>query len=301
MEKRRDQMAKLALLLVAVVWGSSLVVVKSSTDTVTPNLLLALRFSVGCAVLCVIFHRKLRLLNRTYLLHGAGIGFCLFLAYCSQTIGVTFAMPGKSAFLSSSYCVAVPFLAWAVEKSRPDKYNTMAAALCVAGICLATFTEGISLSLGDALALLSALLFAAHIVCVARLGKGLDPVLITILQFGFAAVPAWIVAFVAESPVRIGLEAGAVGGILYLAVACTALSLLLQTVGQKYTSPSSASLILSLESVFGVIFGVLFAGETVSVQLEMGFICIFLAILISELKPKFRRRRWGRISYSGVK
>ncbi|MDO4266295.1 MAG: DMT family transporter [Eubacteriales bacterium] len=284
---KRDLMAKLALLFVAIAWGSSLVVVKTSTDAVSPNLLLALRFSIGCIVLSVIFHKKLIFLNKTYLSHGAIIGFCLFLAYCSQTVGVIFAMPGKSAFLSSSYCVVVPFLAWLIEKRKPDNYNVIAAILCIIGICLATFTESISLSIGDGLALLSAVLFAAHIVSVARLGKGLDPVLITILQFGFAAIFAWILSFTIERPISITATPSAIGGILYLAVICTALSLLLQNIGQKYTSSSSASLILSLESVFGVIFGVLFAAEEINAQLMIGFVFIFAAILISELKPEF--------------
>lgn len=289
MADKKSVLAKISLLIVAIAWGSSLVVVKSSTDAVSPNFLLALRFTIGCLVLSAIFHKRLKQLNKKYLIHGAIIGFCLFLAYCSQTIGVIFAMPGKSAFLSSSYCVVVPFLAWAVEKRRPDHYNVIAAVLCVAGICFATFTNGISLSLGDGLALLSAVLFAAHIVSVAKFGKDLDPILITILQFGFAAVFAWILTLTVERPIQFVAEPHVIGGILYLAVICTALSLLLQNIGQKYTSSASASLILSLESVFGVIFGVIFSGEKVSGQLMTGFICIFAAILVSELKPKFLR------------
>ena len=305
MADRKSLLAKFALLIVAIAWGRSLVVVKSSTDVVSPNFLLALRFTIGCFVLSVIFHKKLKQLNKKYLMHGAIIGFCLFLAYCSQTIGVIFAMPGKSAFLSSSYCVVVPFLAWVVEKRRPDHYNVIAAVLCVAGICLATFTNSISLSLGDGLALLSAVLFAAHIVSVAKFGKDLDPILITILQFGFAAVFAWMFTLTVERPIHFAADRSVIGGILYLAVICTALSLLLQNIGQKYTSSSSASLILSLESVFGVIFGVVFSGEKINAQLMAGFVFIFAAILVSELKPKFlswdRNKKIQRTEFKQLK
>ncbi len=285
--RKYDMAAKLALLVVAVVWGSSLVVVKSSTNDLPPNFLLALRFTIGGLALGIIFHKKFKLLNKTYLIHGGIIGFFLFLAYCSQTIGVTFAMPGKSAFLSSSYCVVVPFFAWAVLGKLPDRYNIMAAALCVIGICLATFTEGISLSAGDGLALLSALLFAAHIVAVSKYSKDLDPILITILQFSFAAAFSFGLSLLTEKPLSRPLPVGlsVYAGILYLSLICTAMALLLQNLGQKYTSASSASLILSLESVFGVIFGILFAGETVSLKMLAGFGFILTAILISELKP----------------
>ena len=78
-----DILAKLALLVVAIVWGSSLVVVKSSTDTLPPIFLLALRFTIGCLTLALIFHKKLRLLNWDYMKNGFIIGLCLFLAYSS--------------------------------------------------------------------------------------------------------------------------------------------------------------------------------------------------------------------------
>ena len=126
-----DILAKLALLVVAIVWGSSLVVVKSSTDTLPPIFLLALRFTIGCLTLALIFHKKLRLLNWDYMKNGFIIGLCLFLAYSSQTIGVIFAMPGKSAFLSSAYCVIVPFMMWMVERKKPSRYNIYAAILCL--------------------------------------------------------------------------------------------------------------------------------------------------------------------------
>ena len=95
-----DILAKLALLVVAIVWGSSLVVVKSSTDTLPPIFLLALRFTIGCLTLALIFHKKLRLLNWDYMKNGFIIGLCLFLAYSSQTIGVIFANPCKSPILN---------------------------------------------------------------------------------------------------------------------------------------------------------------------------------------------------------
>ena len=99
---RKSTLARLALLTTAVVWGSSLTVVKQSTDTIPPLFLLALRFSIGAAVLMILFRKKLRLLDLEYLKSGCLIGSFLFLAYCSQTIGVTTAMPGKSSFLSAS-------------------------------------------------------------------------------------------------------------------------------------------------------------------------------------------------------
>jgi len=288
--KKRDILAKLALLAVAIAWGSSLVVVKASTDSVSPNLLLAIRFTVAFILLAAIFHKKLNVINKEYLKSGMIIGFCLFLAYCSQTIGVIFAMPGKSAFLSSSYCVIVPFLFWLIEKVRPSVHNIIAAVLCTFGIIIASVTSDLIVTKGDGLALLSAVLFAAHIVSVSTCGKGKDPIVITILQFGFSAVCSWGAVFFFESPLVLPTESGAIWGVLYLALICTALSLLLQNIGQKYTNPSSASLILSLESVFGVFFSVIFFQEELNLQLVVGFVLIFSAIIVSETKFSYLKK-----------
>ncbi len=282
---KKVYLAKLALLIVAIVWGSSLVVVKASTDTISPNFLLALRFTIAGVILSIIFYKRLRYINWQYIKSGFIIGICLFIAYCSQTIGVMYAMPGKSAFLSASYCVIVPFLIWAIDRKKPNKYNMIAAFLCIIGIGIST----VSFNLGDSLAILSAFLFALHIVFVAKFGKEKDPILITIIQFGFSAVFSWIVSFALETPSLTAISSSTISGILYLALACTALSLLLQNLGQKYASPSSTSLILSLESVFGVLFSVIFFNETIDYRLAAGFTLILLAVVIAETKLEFLR------------
>ena len=278
--------AKLALLIVAIIWGSSLVVVKSTANHLSPCFLLAMRFTISCVILCIVFHRKLSLLNRNYFKCGAIIGSCLFAAYCSQTLGVMFTMPGKSAFLSSVYCVIVPFLFWAVDKNKPDLYNVLAAVICTVGVGLTSMTSCFSISKGDSLALLSGFFFASHIVSVAKFGKGKDPFLITILQFGFSAAFSWIAsAVMVQGPIQWTTQD--VAGVLYLSVMCTTVSLLLQNIGQKYIDPSSAAIVLSLESVFGIVFSVIVFHEALNLRLVIGFVLIFTAVFVSETKLSF--------------
>lgn len=283
------KLAKLALLTVAVVWGSSLVVVKGATDYMSPLYLLALRFTIGCGTLCLIFRKQLGAVKKDDLKCGGRIGFFLFLAYTTQTLGVMFAMPGKSAFLSSIYCVVVPFLYWFTEHRKPDGYTTAAAVMCIAGISLSTLTSSFSIEFGDSLAILSGFFFASHIVAVSKYSAGKDPVLMTILQFGTCSVLCWIATLLFEGLPQ-PVDAASMSGVLYLGVACTALALLLQNIGQKYADPSSAAILLSLESVFGILFSVWFCGERLSVLLILGFILIFSAILLSETKLAFVRR-----------
>lgn len=291
-ENKISLLAKIALLTATLIWGSSFIIVKDVVDSVPPNLLLSIRFSVACLVLCLIFWKRLKNLNREYFIQGAVVGALLFLAYCSQTIGITDTTPGKNSFLTAVYCVIVPFLFWAVSKRKPDIFNIIAAVVCITGIGLVSLDSDFSIRIGDLLTLLGGFFFAVHIVAVSKFGSDKDPVLITILQFGYSAVYAAAASLIFErQDVNIVWSSQLVLSIAYLALACTAVGLFLQIFGQKYTSPSSAAIILSLESVFGVAFSIALYGERLTGRIAAGFVLIFIAVIISETKLSFIIKR----------
>lgn len=283
---QKTRMAKMALFIASLIWGSSFLVVKNSMDFMGPYTLLAFRFTIGCLLLSIIFHKKLKKINRSYLKQGAVTGVLIFLAYSIQTIGIIDTTPGKNAFLTAIYCVIVPFMYWLVDKNKPDVYHFTAAFVGIAGIGLVSLNGSFEIEVGDAFSLISGLFYGAHMVAVAKFSKGKDPVIITILQFGYAAVLSWFMSLLTEDiPSSIGT--GEIVNVLYLAVFATAVALLFQNIGQKYTNPAPASIIMSLESVFGVIFSVIFYGEEITLKLFTGFVFIFIAILISETKLSF--------------
>lgn len=289
--KNITHLAKLALFTAALIWGSSFFILKNTVDIFPPNMLLAIRFTIAFILLGGIYHKRLRLINKEYIISGLIIGLLLFTAYCTQTIGLTDTTPGKNAFLTAIYCVLVPFLYWFVNHTRPDRYNFLSALLCFTGIGFVSLSNNLTISTGDLLTLLGGFFFAVHMVAVAKLTKDRDPILITLLQFGFAAIFSWIVSLFFESFPKISdISAGSIFNLLYLAIFATTIALLLQNVGQKYTSPSSASILLSLESVFGVLFSVIFFGDTLTVKLVIGFILIFVSIIVSETKLSFLKK-----------
>ncbi|HHU73572.1 MAG TPA: DMT family transporter [Clostridiales bacterium] len=282
----KNLIAKLALLGASIIWGSSFLIVKTSVDMISPNTLLGIRFTIACLLLGFIFFKRLKNINKEYFLGGGLLGTFLFIAYSIQTIGITDTTPGKNAFLTAIYCVLVPFIYWIVDKKRPDIYNFSAGILAITGIGLVSLDQIFNIRMGDTLSLISGIFYAIHMVAVARIQKDKDPVLITIIQFAFAAVFSWITAFIFEDMPSVWNQS-LILGLLYLSIFCTAVALLLQNIGQKYTKPAQASIILSLESVFGVIFSVMLYHEEINIKLMIGFLFIFIAILISEIKPSF--------------
>ena len=285
------RLAKPMLFTAALIWGSSFFIMKGAVDVIPTFFLLAVRFTGGAALLALVCWKRWRGFTPDYLWRGAVIGGFLFLAYTVQTFGIALTTPSKNAFLTAVYCVLVPFFYWAVMGRRPDVYNILAAVLCVAGVGLVSLNEGFSIIPGDGLTLVGAVFYAAHIVAVAKVSPDKDIYLLTVFQFAFAALYAWILGFLFQTlPTVALLSPDLVIQMLYLTVMCTTVALLFQNVGQVWSDPASAAILLSLESVFGVLFSVVFYGDPVTFRLMLGFAVIFLAVVCSETKLAFLRK-----------
>lgn len=294
MASNKDAQVKgsVLLLLTAIIWGSSFFIVKNTVDAIPPNMLIALRFTGASALLAVVYRRKLKGLSRRTLLAGVVIGVFLYVAYAAQTIGIKYTTPGKNAFLTAIYCVLVPFIWWAVARRRPDGYSFAAAFICIAGIGLISLDGALSVSKGDALSLLSGVFFACQIVAISYFTRDCDAAVLTILQFAVAGALAWPFALGSPHPaVDVIFSAETIWPLLYLTVVVSAVGMLLQNVGQSMTPSSTAAILMSLESVFGVLFSVLFYGERLSVQIAVGFCLVFFAVILSETKLSFLRKR----------
>lgn len=283
------RLGRVALFAAALIWGSSFFVMKDAVSGIPVFLLLAIRFTVGCGLLSAIFWKKWKQCSPRLLLHGAVVGVLLFAAYTAQTYGLKGTTPGKNAFLTAVYCVLVPFVNWLLLRRRPTGWNWIAAVMCLGGIGLVSLDGTLSMNRGDALTLLGGVFYALHLVAVSRFGEEDDAVLLTIVQFGVSAICCWGCTAMFETipvfPQNAWVE------LIYLAVFATAIALLLQNVGQSVTPVAQASILLSLESVFGVLFSVVCYGETVTLRLVLGFLLIFLAVIASETQFSFLKRK----------
>ena len=290
--KTMKLLAKPMLFAAALIWGTSFFIMKNTLDVMPVFYLLAVRFTVGAGLLALVCWKKWREFTPDYLWRGAVIGGFLFLAYSIQTFGLSLTTPSKNAFLTAVYCVIVPFLTWAVLRIRPDGYNIAAALLCITGVGLVSLNGELAVNAGDLLTLLCAVFYASHIVAVAKVSSGKDITLLTVFQFAFAALYAWICGVCTETfPAAALTDPALLLPMAYLCVMATTVALLFQNVGQFWSDPASASVILSLESVVGVASSVIFYGDEVTVQLLAGFALIFVAVVCSETKFSFLHKR----------
>lgn len=285
------KLAKPMIVLATLIWGSTFFILKDTLDDVDLMFLLAFRFTVAAVLLALVFWKRWRGIDRSYWWRGGVMGLFLFAAYTVQNFGLMDTTPGKNAFFTAVYCVIVPFLYWAVDRVRPDRFNVLAAVLCIAGIGFVSWDGGFSLRMGDCLTLMGGFLYACHILAVSKFSQGRDIFILTVIQFGTTALCCWAGALFTGGFPSGGLPPRAWWVLLYLALAATALALLFQNVGQKYTSPSSAAVLLSLEAPFGVAFSILFADEAPTPFMYFGFLLIFIAVVCSETKFDFLKRK----------
>ena len=296
-QKEKSGLAKFAtplIILATIIWGSSFVVMKTSVDVLPTFWLLAIRFSASAIVLAIVFLPRWKVCDKQYLVGGTVMGFCLFVAYAFQTFGLERTTPGKNAFLTAVYCVIVPFLYWAIARRRPDRYNILAALLCIVGIGLVSVTgeSASAVNLGDILTLVGGFFFACHIVAVAKYSEGRDIFILTAIQFASFALFSWIGVLVTGAPVSPEVfDQDLIFGLAYLVVFASAGALLFQNIGQKYTAPATAAVLLSLEAPFGVVFSIIFADERPTVLMFIGFALIFVAVVCSETKFSFLRKK----------
>lgn len=276
----------MSLVCAPLIWGISFVFVKDITSVIGTNLLLTIRFFSAALMLSAVYYKKLRLINTEYIIDGAIIGALLYTAYAFQTYGIKYTTPGKNAFITGTYVVLVPFIYWIVSRKKPTPFNLLAAALSIVGIGAVSLDSGFgSFNLGDALTLVCGIFFAVHIVFVNRFTKEKDPFLLTIMQFLFSGIFSGIACIFTREGFYSVPGTSDILTIIYLAVMCTAVAMLLQTYGQKYTPPALASVILCMESAFGFLFSVIMGRESLTAKLILGFVLVFAATLICEARP----------------
>ncbi len=288
--------ARFCIVLATLIWGSAFVVMKNAIDAFPIFYLLAFRFLAAAVLLGCFLLPRWKKVTKDYLWRGAVIGLFLFLAYATQTFGLQDTTPSVNAFLTTIYCVVVPFFNWMVAKTKPDRYHLLAAILSIAGVGFISLNGSqIVFGSGTLLTLLSGCFFAAHIVTLDRSAKERDVFILTAIQFATAGGIAVICGVCFESFPTVWTN-DTVLCLGYLTLFCTVATLSLQAIGQKYTEPATTSVLLSLESVFAVVFSMLFYGERPSVLLFCGFGLIFCAVICAETKFQFLRKKFSKTS-----
>ena len=231
-----------------------------------------------------LFDKKRKIdLTRVEIIGGSVCGLILALASFFQQLGINSgADAGKSAFITALYVVLVPIYALALKKRAPINV-WVSMPIAVVGFYLLCITESFTIERPDFLVLVCALIFPIHILTIDKFSPNSNGIRMSLVQFAVATVVNLVLALIFESPIEF-LEVGSsILPLLYLGIGSSGIAYTLQIIGQRGTNPAASSLILSLESVFGVIGSAIFLSERMSAREYIGCAVVFTAVIISQI------------------
>ena len=227
-------------------------------------------------------------INKTELIGGMIIGTVLATASAFQQIGINRGTDGgKAAFITALYVVLVPIYALALKKRAPVNV-WISVAIAIVGFYLLCITEDVTVASSDILVVVSAMLFPIHILTIDHFSPRCDGVRMSMVQFFTAALINLVIALVSAGGESLSFAVPMLLPILFLCIGSSGIAYTLQIVGQGMdnVNPAVASVILSLESVFGVIGGAIVHGEAMSSREYAGCVIVFTAVLLSQLDLK---------------
>ncbi len=281
--------AELALVLAAIVWGSTFVVVKDALRDISPLLYLAIRFGAAAVLMLPLLFFSPRPAPRI-LLGGLATGCLLGVGMILQTVGLKYTSASNSGFLTSLYIPLVPFVAALVYGDRTGWRERIAVGVATLGITLMSFDPAsLAINRGDLMTIACAVVFSFQVVMVAHFAGAAGTAWLAWLQIattaiiagGGAALGVAGAEFVSWTPRLLWAFAITVGG-------ATVLAFLLQSWGQRHTTASRAALVFASEPVFAGLASYLWLGERLSTTGWAGAGLVLTAIVLAELKPQGR-------------
>ena len=275
---------EIILLLTSIMWGGGFIATEFSLGSMTPLQVMTIRFLIATIILCSVFFNQLKQISKSTLKKGTLAGFFLFVGFVFQTVGLKYTTVSNNAFLSAISVIFVPIIGIFLGR-KIDRYGIIGTILTVIGIAFLTINGSLtSINIGDVLTILGAMFYAIQILLVDMFAKEEDVTVFTIVQITMCFLFSLITMLI-RGDLFFNITFNSGGGVIYLAVFSTAIGLFLQVLGQKSTTETRAAIIMSTESVFGTIFAIILLNQALTIKVIIGCIIIFIAIIISEVKP----------------
>lgn len=297
MKRIKKYISPLLLTMAAMIWGFAFSAQKAAESVPAFTLGMARSFIAAFFLIIVtvifdkVFHtgrtlfskKKIVDFNKSELIGGAVCGMILALASFFQQYGINSGTEaGKASFITALYVVLVPVYALALRKKAPINV-WISMPIAVIGFYFLCITGDFEMSLPDVFVFICALIFPIHILTIDKFSPLCDGIRMSCIQFFTAGAVNLILALIFEAPIQAGEIAKCILPILFLGIGSSGIAYTLQIIGQKGANPAAASILLSLESVFGVIGSALFLGEVMTAREYIGCAVVFIAVILSQI------------------
>lgn len=276
------KLALLALGIVTIIWGIGFILVDIGLQEISPIEFMFFRFLTATLAIAIILNKRILTILSNEIKYGIILGIILYISFYLQTEGLKFTTASKNAFLTSTYVVFVPIILYIFEKVKISYVKMVCVILAIIGSGIMVFNNNLRPNIGDLLTLSCAVFFAMHIYLTYVYIKRCRASLLVFVQMATMTVLSFLFAL----PQGLTIEMQPITAIMVVlsGVFATAVCYFLQTWAQQYVSETSSALILSMESVVGMIAAVIILDEKLTVKMVIGAIIILISVICCELK-----------------
>lgn len=284
--------ANLLLLLTALIWGFAFVAQRVGMNYIGPFTFNALRFALGALVLLPFVYREVNIKNfqnpdfklKPLIWGGIITGIILFSGSTFQQIGIVYTTAGKAGFVTGLYVVLVPILGYFIH--TPSSIQAwIGTVLAIIGLYFLSVTSNFTINQGDLLVLSGAFFWAIHVQLIGWLSNRLPVISLAMLQFVACAILSFLSGLLVEQPTYASIQQALIP-ILYGGVFSVGVAFTLQVVAQRDAHPTTAAILLNLESVFAALGGWLILNETLTLRNLFGCLLILIGMLFTQIQFK---------------
>lgn len=284
----------LLILIAAIIWGTSFVSQKVGMETIKPSTFNSIRLLIGAIFLTPVIivndlikkKKGIKVQNnntKDLIISGVICGIFLCIATTLQNWGMMYTTSGKSGFITAMYIIFVPFIGLLLKRKLPKIVYFSCFIATIGLYLLCGVKDGLSFNKGDLITLVCAVFFSFHILTIDHYSPKVDGIRLSALQFYVAGLINFVMMIIFDKP-DINLILACAIPILYSGIFSSGIAYTLQIIGQKYADPASASILMSLESVFALLSGMILLNETITIIELIGCVLMFVAIIINTLK-----------------
>ncbi|MCB0722271.1 MAG: DMT family transporter [Ignavibacteriae bacterium] len=280
--------AEFLLLFVSINWGISFPIIKILLQYCSPEAVVFYRFAITLLLFLILYPKIFTKVKFTDLKYGLILGGFVFGGFITQTIGLSITTSQKSAFITGTYVVLLPFAQYLIIKKAPKKENIVGVIMVMIGLFFLTQIKEANFNIGDFLTLICAVFFTVHIVYLDKFlnEKKADYRALVLGQFLVMTIAGFLSMTLVEVIITktyfFEINTTSVFSILYISVVCTLLGWLIINNYQRYTTPVKAGIIYSMEVVFAVFSAYLIINESLELDQIMGAILMLTGMAVSE-------------------
>ena len=282
-----EHISDFLLILVALCWGSTFIIIKNAINDLPVFTFLFLRFLLASILLSPFLIIKNKFINTKSISAGIFLGFLLFLLFAFQTVGLAYTKASVAAFITGAYIIFTPIFSIIILHKKPYKTSIYGVIIAFIGLFFITYEKDYTISKGMIYLILNAIFLALHLVYVDKYSRTYNIFILTTIQFiTMTALSLLCIFFVGDNIISSKFTFNALFGIVYTAIFASVIAYLIQIGMQRFTTPTKTAIMFTAEPLSAPFFSYFIGGEILNMHQLFGAALIVTSIIVAEWGTK---------------